>query len=363
MNYSYALLSQSDEEADEIESDVETDVEENNELLATDGLINFATIGRKKAKKKAQDLKKQKVDSEKKHKAKQKTDEINKVKDMKKLEKDLEKRRKKRTREREKVMKANENKVKKRRLSDADDLKKSPSGRRQLIAGKQERATAIVNGYLKRTMEKGEYTTLCLGASIGEGVLTIPASMIDSVGLVGLALGFRAAAGEIPMPSESGDQVSNVKPWEVLEKKIAKKKKAKDREALLTKQIELLEKEIAMVKSNTAKRLKLIEEAKIQRKEMLEKIDLEDENARQNPFKPKKKSDAKVKEEDSVAEESVPTESNAEHETSDDIKREELEEISGDNSISDADEDVAETVQSGDSKVAREKLTKSVEEA
>jgi len=374
MNYSYSLLSQSDDEADDVESDSDTDVEENNELLATDGLINFATFGRKKAKKKAQDIKKQKVDAERKQKAKQKADEMNKMKDIKKQEKDLEKRRKKRAREREKALKANESKVKKRRLSDADDLKKSPSGRRQLIAGKQERATAIVNGYLKRTMEKGEYKTLCLGASIGEGVLTIPGSMIDSAGIVGLALGFRAAAGEIPMPSESGDQVSNVKRWEVIEKKIAKTKKGKDRETLLAKQIELLEKEIARLKSHTTKRLNLIEEAKIQRKKMLEKIDLEDDNARQNPFKAKKKptpSDTKVKEEDSANEESAPNESNAEPAASDSIKAEEVEstkvdETSGDTEMADvesADEEVAEPVKSSDSKEPSEESTQPREES
>ncbi|KAL3945911.1 MAG: hypothetical protein SGBAC_000062, partial [Bacillariaceae sp.] len=353
MNYSYSLLSQSDDEADDVESDGESDVEEKNELLATDGLINFATFGRKKAKKKALDHKKQKVDAEKKHKARQKADEQNKMKDMKKQEKDLEKRRKRRTREREKALKANESKVKKRRLSDAaDDLKKSPSGRRQLIAGKQERATAIVNGYLKRTMDQKEYKTLCLGASIGEGVLTIPGSMIDSAGIVGLALGFRAAAGEIPMPSESGDQVSNVKPWEIIEKKIAKKKKASDREALLAKQVELLEKEIAKVKSNMAKRLKLIEEAKLEHKEMLEKIDWEDDNARQNPFKAKKKptpSDAKVKEEDSATEDSAPKDSNADPEASDiikavEVKSTKVEASSGDIEMADADETADEEV-------------------
>jgi len=367
MNYSYALLSQSDDEADDVESDVETDVEENNELLATDGLINFATFGRKKAKKKAQDLKKQKVDSERKQKAKQRADEMNKVKDLKKQEKDLEKRRKKRTKEREKALKANESKMKKRRLSDAEDLKKSPSGRRQLIAGKQERATAIVNGYLKRTMEKGEYTTLCLGASIGEGVLTIPGSMIDSAGIVGLALGFRAAAGELPMPSESGDQVSNVKPWEVIEKKIAKKKKSKDREVLLAKQIELLEREIARVKSNTAKRLELVEEAKIQRNEMLGKIEVEDASARQNPFKAKKKpttSDTKVKDEECLAEESAPTTLNIEQDVKDNIKVEEVgsakvEKASEDDDIVDADEEAVEMVKSGDQKEPSEKSTNS----
>merc|ERR1712137_1313592 len=115
-----------------------------------------------------------------------------------------------------------------------------------------------------------------------------------------------------------------------------------------------------MGKSHTTKRRKLIEEAKIQRKEMMEKIDLEDENARQNPFKAKKKptpSDAKVKDEDSATEEPVPNESNAEPEASDSIKVEEVEatkeeETSGDTEMANAetaDEEMAEPVKSSDS--------------
>jgi hypothetical protein len=289
MNYSYSVLCQSDEEADEAESEDEgDDIEECNELLATDGLIDFTTTGRKKAKRKALDMKKQKVDAEKKQKARVKAEQTKKKKELKKQEKDLEKKRKKRGRERERALKGSEQKLKRRRVSDSEDLKKAPSGRRNLIAGKQERATAIVQGYLKRTMERDEYKTLCLGASIGEGVLTIPASMIDSSGLVGLALAFRAAAGEIPMPSESGDQSSNIKPWDAID--VDEKKKAKDREELLLKQIDLLSKEIERVKSNTAKRMERTEEAKSQHIKMNEQVDAEDKTARQNPLKNKRKS-------------------------------------------------------------------------
>jgi hypothetical protein len=233
-------------------------------------------------------MKKQKVDAEKKQKAKVKAEQTKKKKEIKKQEKDLEKKRKKRGRERDRALKGSEQKLKRRRVSESEDLKKAPSGRRNLIAGKQERATAIVQGYLKRTMERDEYKTLCLGASIGEGVLTIPASMIDSSGLVGLALAFRAAAGEIPMPSESGDQSSNIKPWDAID--VDEKKKAKDREELLLKQIDLLAKEIERVKSNTAKRMERTEEANSKRSKMNEEVDVEDKIARQNPLKNKRKS-------------------------------------------------------------------------
>lgn len=288
MNYSYSVLCQSDEEADEAESEDETDIEESNELLATEGLIDFTTLGRKKAKRKALDVKKQKADSDKKQKARVKAEQLKKKKELKKEERDLEKKRKKRGRERERALKGSEHKSKRRRVSDSEDLKKAPSGRRNLIAGKQVRAMAIVKGYLKRTRDRDEYKTLCLGASIGEGVLTIPASMIDSSGLVGLALAFRAAAGEIPMPSESGDQSSNIKPWDAIE--VDEKKSSSVREELLLKQIDLLEKEIESVKSNTAKRLELCKDTKAKQNKTMEEIEEDDSNARQNPLKNMRKS-------------------------------------------------------------------------
>lgn len=302
MNYSYSVLCQSDEEADEEmadeEDDDDLDVDECNELLATDGFIDFTSSGRKNAKKRAQAMKKQKANEEKKQKldkvkklkaqqSKKKKDAQAKEREWKKEQKDLEKRRKKRSREREKALKGSEQKSKKGRLSDSEDLKKSASGRRNLIAGKRERAIAIVEGYLKRATDNGEYKTLCLGGQIPGGSIVIPASLIDSSGIFGMALAFRAAAGEIEMPSESGDQQAYVKPWDAI--KVEGQKKAQEREKLLEKKIELLEKAIERVKSNTAKRLELAKEAKGQSNKIIEKVVVEDKNARQNPLAKKKK--------------------------------------------------------------------------
>ena len=336
MNYSYSVLCQSDEEADEEiaeEDDMPHDVDECNELLATDGLIDFSSLGRKNAKKRAQAMKKQKADAEKKQKAdkakklkaeqsKKKKDAQSRERELKKEQKDLERKRKKRSREREKALKGSEQKNKKRRVSDSEDLKKSASGRRNLIAGKRERATAIVEGYVNRATDKGDYKSLCLGGGqIPGGGITIPASLIDSSGIFGMALAFRAAAGEIQMPDESGDQQANVKPWDAI--KLEDQKKSQDREKLIEKQISLLEKEIERVKSNTAKRLELAKEARSQHKEMIEKIVTEDKTARQNPLaKTKKVTPEKVKRKlvqslDKVAQEgkSENGEANAENET------------------------------------------------
>jgi hypothetical protein len=292
--YSYPVLCQSDEEAEEVDDEAEKsyDVDECNELLATSGLVDFTPNGRKNAKKRQQDLKRKKLDAEKKLKAdkakrlkaeqsKKRKDAKAKERDAKKQEKDLEKKRKKRARERERALKGTDQKNKKRRVSDSEDLKKSASGRRNLIAGKRDRATAIVEGYLSRAMKRKDYKTLCLG-----GVMTIPASLIDSTGLLGMAMAFRASAGELPMPDESGDQQANVKPWDAI--KVSDKKTSSERRECIEKQVALLEKEIERVKSATTARLALSKEVESGVIEIEKHIKEEDSASRQNPLKKKK---------------------------------------------------------------------------
>jgi hypothetical protein len=298
MNYSYSVLCQSDDEADDEAEDDEQDqgpldIDECNELLATNGLLDFSATGRKNARKRAQMMKKQKSEAEKKLKAdkakkvkaeqsRKRKDAKSKEREQKKEQKDLDRKRKKRMRERDKALKGTDQQNKKRRVSDSDDIKKSASGRRNLIAGKRDRATAIVEGYLNRAMKQNEYKTLCLG-----GVMTIPASLVDSSGLLGMALAYRAAAGEIPMPDESGDQQSNIKPWDAI--KVDDKKASSERSECLEKQIALLEKEIERVKSAEETRLELSDEVKRGFGEVEDSIAKEDRGARKNPLKKKKK--------------------------------------------------------------------------
>jgi hypothetical protein len=116
--------------------------------------------------------------------------------------------------------------------------------------------------------------------------MTIPASLIDSTGLLGMALAFRAASGELPMPDDSGDQNSSMKPWEAI--KVDEKKTSSERSELLEKQIALLEKEIKGVQSNTSQRRELTKEIKMGSADVGENITKEDHSARQNPLKKNK---------------------------------------------------------------------------
>lgn len=294
--YSYPVLAQSDDEADEVEVPTnKVDIDELNELLATNGLIDFTASGRKNAKKRAQALKKQKQDQEKKQKLdkvkKMKAEQNKKKKDArameresKKEQKELDRKRKRRAREREKALKSLEPKNKKRKM-EPEDLKKMAAGRRNLIANKRERATAIVEGYLNRAVQRNDYKTLCLG-----GMMTIPAAMIDSTGLLGMAMAFRAAAGDLPMPDESGAQKSNIKPWDAMD--VDKKKTSSERVELLKKQAELLEKEIVRLKEATKVRKLLTEEARADLAGVEKKVEAGDRAARDNPLKKKKAPDS-----------------------------------------------------------------------
>ena len=302
MNHSYSLLCQSDDEADEeiqrkSVAGGALDVEECNELLATEGLLDFSVEGRKNAKKRAMALKKQKAEAEKKMKAdklkKQKAELVKKKKDAKskeretkKEQRDLEKRRKKRIREREKAIKSSATKAKKARKAASQtpaDLKKAPSGRRNVIACKRGRAQAIVDGYLARVKESEDYKSLALG-----GVMTIPASLVDSSGLLGMTLAFRAAAGVIPMPEESGTQQDPTpKPWDAID--VDGQATTAGKVSCLEKQVALLEKELDRVKDGTRRRKQLLTEALKTREDRDSRIAKEDSLARQNPFKKRKK--------------------------------------------------------------------------
>lgn len=289
--YSFSVLSQSDDEAEDEEDDSPSseslDIDECNELLATNGLLDYSTAGRKK---RAQILKQHKLDAEKKKKAqkvrKDRADKARKVNDAKQKEKekkqeqrDLEKKRRKRTREREKALKGIEHQKKKLKLSDP------APGRRHMIISKRERAEAIVDGYIDRTAKIGQYKTLSLG---GGEEKWIPSAVIDSNNLCGMALAFRAAAGMIPMPNPvtTGPGKHIVKPWDAIR---LHGKKSDERCAILEKQIELVEKEIQIVNAQKEKRVALLKVAKQAADEMNDSITRNDEAARENPLKKAKK--------------------------------------------------------------------------
>jgi hypothetical protein len=288
--YSFSVLCQSDDEADGEEGDDDPsseslDMDECNELLATNGLLDFSTAGRKK---RAQILKQHKLDAEKKQKelkarraradkAKKVKDDKIKEKEKKQEQRDLEKKRRKRMREREKALKGVQHQKKKLKLSDP------APGRRHLIVSKRERAEAIVDGYINRTAMKGDYKNLSLGG--GEERVWIPSAVIDSTNLTGKALAFRAAAGLIPIPNPltNGPGKEIFKPWNALSLK--GKKTSVERCEILNKQIKMLEKEINIVKQQTAKRMELLDEAKKVAERRIERIVSNDKLARENPLK------------------------------------------------------------------------------
>ncbi|GAX14571.1 hypothetical protein FisN_6Lh349 [Fistulifera solaris] len=311
VNYSYAVLAQSDDEADDEDThgyayDDATmslsDVDEANFLLEHTGLLDTSSEGRKNAKKRAQAMKKTSIEklgdtkskgrkdfkSKKESKRKdaqrakeEKTREAQRAKDLdrelRKEEKELEKRRKKRMREREKALRLETRKNKKRRssLGNEDDD-------RGLTLDKRARATAIVKAYLTRLAQDDDHKNLGIG-----GVMNIPAVMIDSTGLLGMALAFRSAAGEIPVPDDGDDSMARLKPWAAVDTE-SQKTSAERIEALQTK-IRLLEAHIKKKRNNIKVRGELTQEAISKRLSMEERIVADDELARRNPYKKKKR--------------------------------------------------------------------------
>jgi septal ring factor EnvC (AmiA/AmiB activator) len=88
------------------------------------------------------------------------------------------------------------------------------------------------------------------------------------------------------MPEESGDQ-EQTKPWDAII--IDDTMTENERVEALHRQAELLEDEIRRVRSATKTRLHLAEEAERARQKMDEDIYREEEAARSNPFKKRKK--------------------------------------------------------------------------
>jgi hypothetical protein len=290
--YSYSVLCQSDDEADgDTDDDDPTseslDQDECNELLATNGLLDFSVAGRKR---RAQILKQQKLNAEKKQKtvkakkdraakAKKAKDEKQKEKEKRQEKRDLEKKRRKRMREREKALKGVQHQKKKRKLSDP------APGRRHQIVSKRERAEAIVCGYVSRAAEKGDYKPLGLGGD----QRWIQSALIDSTNLSGMALAFRAAAGLIPMPKQDTGAPGKIvlRPWDKI--RVRGKKKSSERQELLHQQIDLLQKEIKLRKASKLRRLKRLVEVQEEVAKVNASILEDDKLARENPLKKSKK--------------------------------------------------------------------------
>lgn len=310
MNFSYALLNQSDEEASEADNHGHTyndddmsvsDVDEANWLITHEGQIDTSATGRKNAKKRTQAMrkkaekgKKEAAEASKKDKSgkeklakdkaskdkntmKKKVDAKTREREEKKEQREVEKRRKRRTREREKVLRDSK-KVKKNSKRPAPE--EDPRG---LMFNKRLRATAIVAAYMNNMASNDEYKSLALN-----GVVNVPAAIVDSTGLLGMALGFRAASGELSMPDDSEEtDAAKFKPWTKIDCDTPATHQA--RTERLEQKVKLLEKEIARIRANI-KRRKLLTAEALEQKAVREARIMEDnELARVNPFKKKTK--------------------------------------------------------------------------
>ena len=128
-----------------------------------------------------------------------------------------------------------------------------------------------------------EYKNLALN-----GINNIPTASVDSTGLLGMALAFRAASGELTMPDDTEEaDAAKFKPWTKID--CDKPLTHQERSEKLEQKVKLLEQEIERIKGNANKRRELTAEA-LKQKEARETRILEDDQlARVNPFKKKTK--------------------------------------------------------------------------
>ena len=323
-NYSFPVLAQSDDEGDQANTprykyDADemglSDVDEANYLLSHDGILDTSADGRKNAKKRTLEMKKQaaaakkseatlKQSPSKKSKAastklkkptalekksekkgdgkadKKPVSKDSKEKENKKEQKEVEKRRKKRSRDFEKFAKNEAKKKGKRKRPSPEEDEGKEGG---LARNKRARATAVVNAYLLRWAKEDE---ACKSLSLN-GVLTMPAALVDSTGLIGAALAFRAAAGELVMP-DGEENIAKTKPWALIDS--VQPKKSDERISVLEKQIELIEQELGRVRKDTEKRTLLALEYPLKRRDAEAKVEEDDVLVRGNPLWKKKKS-------------------------------------------------------------------------
>ena len=278
INFTFMTLAQSDDELDQgdeygYQNDNDnmdwSDVEESNYLISHDGMFDASMAGRKSSKKRSQSLKKQmnkkgrdavatviKDDPAKKKRSRPKAKSDSQTENgganvvdggriVKNDTRDLERRRKKRLRDHEKTGKSDaRKKANKRRRTASNDEDELDQ---RLVHDKQCRATAIVKAYLIRLAKQSDNKSLALS-----GVLTMPSASVDSIGLLGMSLAFRAASGGLCMPDDGKEQLAKWKPWVVVDTE--RPKTAADRVKNLRKKIELVESEIIRLRSDTKRR-------------------------------------------------------------------------------------------------------------
>ncbi len=315
----FVVLCGSDDEADEMESmkglsrsenSHESDIDEQNELLASDGTLDFSSEGRKKAKLRTAALKKQnalRVKKEKeREKAKEKVAKAKKTKfsqqqkkipsspkDVKSREKkleleekrekrELELRRKKRSWDHEKMMKEQDLKVKKKKTNTPD--KKTAANE---VPNKRCRAETMVKSFLVRKFMSRELKDVNFD---GCGPSFQTQTSVDPTGLLGMTLAFRAAAGEVPFVDNNGKPFI-VADWEKIDSKTPSS--SSERCERLLEQIELIQQEIKRVNETRDRRLYMIVEAERARDESRAKLFDAEKEVRASYLKKKKKTPKK----------------------------------------------------------------------
>eukprot|EP00979_Chaetoceros_neogracilis_P011913 scaffold3045_cov271-Chaetoceros_neogracile.AAC.8 len=380
-NYTFPVLCESDEEADEADIGTTTpaaigketfdtptgeisELDEVNELLATDGKLDYTTEGRKNSKKRAAALKKQATEEKKKRSSTKtkrvpkvargsstKGEKVKKLSDLeyKKEQKDLEKRRKKRTRERERVLKESDRKAKKMKIEGNNKIIKK--GRKLGIADKRGRATTLVRGYLKRIAAQEDLKGLGLG-----GVSTLPAANVDGSGLIGLALAFRAAAGHLDMPN-SDDNPSSLKPWNIID--VHGPVTSEDRCKNLEEQIELLQKAMVKLDEDDERRETLMEIAKEDKLKFDNVLFESEKEARQNDIPARKKPSKRTKPLKKAS--SLRKDPNETEDEGDDVDNDTAADVNEDISM-DCDNEEIKAVESSNEVVKSEVIDESLEE-
>lgn len=291
--FTFDTLCESDDEADDMNVSCEraqrSEMDELNELLATDGLLDFSIEGRKKAKARAVALKKQSAlevkkekDKEKAMKAKAKVSPKEDPKKVEKLELEekrmLEQRRLKRVRDHEKALKEIERKAKKMKGQDPEK-KISPN----TIPNKRGRAEAIAKGFIMRK---------CISDESFTGVQFQPTANVEPSGLLGMALAFRAAAGEVQVVDTAGNPISS-NSWDKID--ADGPLESSERCIRLREKINQIEREIARVDASTARRLALIEKSEKDRDATHQRIiDAEDQVRAAHASKKKKAATKKM---------------------------------------------------------------------
>jgi len=334
-NYTFPVLCESDDEADEADDStpsqttpsqttggtifdtptgIITEIDEVNELIATDGKLDYTAEGRKNAKKRAAALKKQIAEEKKSANKKKKEPKVVPEKvvpvkvlpltptpvkvlpakaekssrqsepDYKKEQRELEKRRKKRSRERERVLKELERKAKKMKVDGNSTMIRK--GRKLGIADKRRRAESLVKGYLHSIVAKEGLRGFGSG-----GASNLSAANVDGSGILGVALAFRVAAGELDMPN-GDDSTSSVKPWDKVD--VDSSTTSHDRCVNLEKKIKLIEDAIERLARDDERRKQLLELAKQDKIKYDQEVCAAEKEARQNDM-PKRKVSVKRK--------------------------------------------------------------------